>query len=155
MIKTPLDIIKESEYYVGLDSFEAGNSVLHIGFNEPESYAIKWDSHESLLLSAYKDFHIKCPDYCVPILTYIILKSVCTVHQYPEDLVVFKTEKKQTPGYCPNFKKDDVRVINIFEIVKDIIDNGLSPHHVQLARENDVWDGFKCIIDEIYKVDIR
>lgn len=100
---------------------------------------------------------IYCPKYAAPILAYTILHNECDYYKYPIYLVkYFLNDIKISNFKFTIFDKNDEisikRYTDLDIIVTDMLVNGLWPDHVDLAKEYNIYDGLKTIIDYQYKL---
>jgi hypothetical protein len=158
MILTAKKILEHCDYcirynYLGNYSAEIVVSWLDKRIN------LKWDNEGEILISNYFDEPIPIKRYAVNHLVLHVLKDVCVAFGYDIGLVHFSSLGVVTDQLFiidPIEMDEDEGQKNkdIDDLCRDIT-TGFMPEHIDIAKEFSIWDGFKTIVEQSYRIKLN
>ena len=142
---TPKDVLKQANYYIEyrLNSL-TNEAVLFISWNEAK-FTFKYNKETQELITNFNTIHnIKCPDYAVDSLIFIMVNYICLIYKYPyKHLLFFVDENPAKKLYYMNIK--DPRSGDLITLAEEIFRLGLRKEHVDLAKEFKAEEGLDSI----------
>lgn len=124
---------------------------IHVSLENHDDFAIKYNKSINTIVSNWKDTSIECPKYAAGTMANLIYRNICVNNSYPYKYSFFKVENNNTVNFFFDVCSDDEycrkKACDLQMIVEDVLTNGVGPHHIALAKEAEVYDGFQICMN--------
>lgn len=149
-------ILKLCNYIIEYNNLEVHTAIVNVNLKTSQLYQIKWVPELNALVSNWKNISLSCPKYVAPTIAQLILKDICSHHEYPFYRVDFKSNGNHTNYFI--FEMDDIiddKYENFNTLVTDFLENGLNKTHIELAQQMGVWEGFQVILQYLFDIKVE
>lgn len=154
-----IDQILEHCNYIIKYNFNDNNNfaTLDCSWNENKKYVIKYFQNK-WFSSNYQSTLVPCPKYLVPVLAKILVHKVCSENNFPRKYVKKIYNDKSSKDYVFNLNLNESERSNLEKLEflsKDLLEEGVKDTQIQLAKDENLWNEFKIIIEYYLNVSIK
>lgn len=145
------NILKKTNYHIDYN-FINGTGYIDISWDNNQKYQIEYNKENKIIKSNWKNLCLPCPEYAVPCMAYMILADVCkTNNQYPDSWVFFKNKNNKCGIFYFDILSDNEEILNKADSLQNILimmsEEGICSDIISMAKENNIWEGIKPIIE--------
>jgi hypothetical protein len=152
MILNTTQILKQSNYYIEYNfRTEDQQGIINVAWKDTAIFALRYNPALKSLVTNWKDLVIPCPNYAATAIGYLIIKDICKVYGYPMYWIQYKLDGNAKDGYVfdvTNTAEELNAAQYVYNLlVTEVLQEGLNPEHIEMAKAFGVWDGFKSVLD--------